>query len=240
MATSYIVDVSDFQGQNGINVLNLKNNGIVGLTSKVGEGADPNFIHYSFINNCNNARNLGLTMYGTYYVVRTNTGYSVQSQVNDYVTLMDQNIPWWRTDPRFICQIDLEHWSYDTVPWDYGIDFGRKLQVAAPIKINKIFLYASEGQYGNTTSEFPQWNANYFDDAPGNYMDLYNLYGGNTSAIWHGSKYTFWQFTQRGYVGNFQGDVSAFRGTTQDLENLIGVTPPVIPYHWYDDSEANA
>lgn len=225
--TSFICDVSDYQGTGGINVPNLKNNGIAGLTSKVGEGGVSDNVHWSFVNNMNNAKAAGMTMYGVYYVVRSNTGPSVQAQVNDCVSLLDQNIGWWKNDPRFVIQCDLEDWGYDYPSWNYGVSFCDGIKASVPAKAGKIFLYASEGHYGNTSSYYA-WNANYFSDIPGNYMDLYfNDAGGDGSYAYYGNKYQFLQYTQRGSVGNgYNGDVSAFRGSVQDLEKLIGAVTP--------------
>lgn len=224
--TLFVVDVSDFNGT--VNPFSLRQSGILGLTSKVGEGGQSHFVHSSFTGNITSAKNAGMILYGGYYVVRTNTGVSVWGQVLDFLRLLDQRLPWWRTDPRFVLQIDLERWSYDNVPVSVGIEFGRYLRQQAPG--HAIFLYASEGQYpGTRTTEFFQWNAAYHDDRYDSAYTLYQSYGGDGSNDWHSGAYTFWQYTEHGQLPGYTGDVSAYRGTEQQLLTLIGAAPVQAP-----------
>lgn len=226
--TLLVVDTSDFNSDFSLG--DVRNYGVVGLTNKLGEGGVANFVH-NYTPRVQGAKNSGYLFYGVYYVPRTNTGVSVDGQVQDLVSRLNGSFPDWRTDPKFVVQVDLELWQYDAVPWDVGVQFARGVVAAG----KKPLLYASEGQYGNRTTEFPQWNADYHDDAYGDPRNLYQRYGGDQSVSWAGGAYTFWQFTQHGQISNYTGDVSAFRGDESQLQATLGGSTS--GYSWYDDSE---
>lgn len=231
--TLYFVDVSDFNGD--VDEIGLARNGIAILTTKATEGTS--FQHSTYKEHVTSAKNAGLVAYGAYMVPRTpgNQGSgSVRAQVDYFLNYLDQQTPWWRTDPRFIIQIDLEDWGVDYP----SIAIGQQTINMCKATGKFVTIYASHGHYGDEAFQgTPRWNADYVDDSPGNYTELYNRYGGDSSSSWHGNEFVFWQFTQRGFVGSYQGDVSAFRGNKSDLENLIGISQATA--YWWDNSDSS-
>jgi hypothetical protein len=221
--TVYIVDSSDFDWSRGpFDVAAMARDGIVGLTHKATEAANVKHVHLA--DALNRGRAAGLSVLGAYHVVRTAPGPAAQVQY--FFAYLDQAVPWWRTWPGFILQVDLEKWSYDTVSPAAGIAFTQTLRQAKPPSAY-VIVYASKGQYGDSLAGIgsPLWNANYPSKNSAPYRSLYTGDSGAGWVTYSGQMPMFWQFASTATVGTQPTcDINAYRGTLAQLQVQIGAT----------------
>jgi GH25 family lysozyme M1 (1,4-beta-N-acetylmuramidase) len=218
-------DASDFDWSRGpMNLTAAKADGITWFTHKATEST--NVAHAHVGEALDRARSAGIEFLGAYHVVRSSP--SVQSQVNYFLSYLDQQVPWWRTFPGFMLQVDLELWSYDQVSAATGIAFADVLQAAQP---KRVLTYASRGMYGNSLTGLstPLWNAAYGTDPAIGYRQAYPGDGGAGWAAYSGQTPVMWQYGSRTTIGTQPGcDANAYRGSLDDLRQLItgSATPP--------------
>src|SRR5206468_3919187 len=105
----------------------MARDGISGLTHKATEGTS--VVHRHLADALGRGRAAGLPVLGAYHVVRSG---SVADQVRFFLTYLDAQIPWWRTQPRFFLQVDGEKWSYDQVSAVQIEAFTAALRAAEP------------------------------------------------------------------------------------------------------------
>lgn len=205
-------DMSDYDGNHTLSGLSF-------VTNKATEGTLVQ--HGSLADHLGAARSLGIPVLGGYHVVRTpgNNGHgSIAEQVSYYLSYLDAQVPWWRTWPNWLHQVDLEIWPYDAVSPTSGRGFVVELARRDPAHV--VLTYASRGQYGDQLSSWPGplWNADYRGSANGSYPgDGWTESGGPAGwAPYSGQTPVFLQYTQSPY------DRDAFRGSLDDLLNLTG------------------
>jgi lysozyme len=160
-------------------------------------------------------RDGGLELVGAYHVVRSTP--SVAAQVAWCIASADRMAPWWRDFAGWFWQVDLERWSYDSVPASIGIDLGKALRAATG---RPVVLYASHGQYGGQLGAWdgPLWNANYGREPVGPYRDVYP---GDDSAGWAGYPTVpdLLQYSSKAVIAGLSTcDANAFRGTLAQLK----------------------
>ncbi len=225
-------DASDFDWPRGpMDYVAAKAAGISFATHKSTESN--NVTHAHFGEALNRMKSAGIPFYGTYVVPRS--GVSVQAQVDYAIAYWDSQIPWWRTDPNFFIQVDLEHWPYDQVSDSVGETMARLFEPVAP---TAVLLYGSKGQYGGSIDAgFLKWNANYApENAPTReFHDIYAHVGGDSGPGWepYGADNTpakVWQFASDATIGSQRGcDINAFRGSLPDFAAMIkGTVPGVV------------
>lgn len=220
-------DASDFDWSRGpMNLAAAKADGITWFTHKATESTNVRHVHLG--DALNRARAAGFEFLGAYHVVRSSP--SVQAQVNYFLGYLDQQVPWWRTFPGFIMQVDLELWSYDQVSAATGTAFANALQAAQP---KRVLTYASRGMYGNSLGGLgtPLWNAAYGTDPATGYRQAYPGDGGLGWTPYSGQTPVMWQYGSRTTIGSQPGcDANAYRGSVDDLRQLItGSAAPAEP-----------
>lgn len=205
-------DRSDFDAPRGYSGLGF-------LTHKATEGTDILHIRLPIV--LGEARTAGVPVLGAYHVVRTpgNGGQgSIAAQLNYYLGVLDAKVPWWRTHPYWMHQVDLELWAYDQVSAATGRAFVTALQAADPGRF--VITYASRGQYGNQLAGWPGalWNADYRQSSSGLYPGDGWTVSGSAPAGWapySGQTPVLLQYTSTPY------DRDAFRGSIDQLQALV-------------------
>lgn len=215
-------DASDFDwGRGPMDLAAARADGITWFTHKATEATSVR--HIRLREALERARAAGIEFLGAYHVVRSSP--SPQAQVGYFLGYLDQQVPWWRTFPGFMLQVDLELWPYDQVSAATGIAFAHALQ-AGP---KRVITYASRGMYGNSLIGIgtPLWTANYGKDNPvAHYRDAYPGDSGDGWAAYSGQAPVMWQYGSRLTIGSQPGcDGNAFRGSLADLRQLITGTP---------------
>lgn len=230
--TLFGCDLSDYDRQRGpVDVAAMARDGISFLSHKATEGTS--ITHKYYAQTLNDARAAGISLLGAYMVVRTpgNGGAgSIGAQVSYLLSYLDGQTPWWRSEPGFFIQVDLERWSYDSVAPAYGAQAAQLLRTQTG---HWVVEYASKGQYADSlASPAPLWNANYptwsstlgrCPAAP--YRQAYANSGGDSGPGWatySGQTPVFWQFSDNATIGGQPGcDADAFRGSLDELHALI-------------------
>jgi hypothetical protein len=230
--TVYLIDTSDYDWTRGpFDVVAMVADGMVGLTHKATEAANVRHVHLA--DALNRARTAGLSVLGAYHVVRS--APSVSAQVSYFFAYLDQAVPWWRTWPGFILQVDLEKWSYDPVTYKGDTSmaqaFGRYGRKPTPMGVSEklraagtgasfvsellarkpstafVVLYASKGQYGDTLAGVgvPLWNANYPSSRAAPYRTLYPGDSGIGWSAYSGQTPMLWQYASTATIGTQSG-----------------------------------
>ena len=173
----------------------------------------------------NAARDSGVPFLGAYVVPRS--GVSAAEAGQNHIAFLDLLIPWWRSHPGFMHQVDLEYWSYDQVSGWVGNALFDWLKVNGGGK--PVVLYGSKGHYGSNELRFPRWNANYVRyQEVADFKTLYARSGGDTGAGWqvYGSPSRpaeLWQYSDTAVIAGQGGcDANAFRGTEDDFRRALG------------------
>lgn len=204
-----------------MDVAAMVRDGISFLTHKATEGTSVTHAHYA--DALGRARAAGLKALGAYHVVRTpgNGGHGpIPAQVDFFLSNLDAKTPWWRTWPGFFLQVDLEHWPYDNVAADYGVQMCDQLKARTG---KTVILYAPQWAYGNAIGgTHPLWASSYGANPSGHYM---LAYPGDISPRWaaySGRVPVILQYGSRLTIGSQPGmDANAFRGSLADLLNLV-------------------
>lgn len=214
-------DASDYDWSSVRGPMDLRAARAAGLdffTHKSTEGADVAHVRYGAA--LTRARDAGIPVLGSYHVVRTG---DLAAELAWHLKVLDRDTPWWRSWPDWLCQIDLEKWSYDPVVASLGTDFARMLSAASG---RTSVIYASRGQYGNTLGGLePLWNANYPSSTSDTFRALYARVGGDGGPGW--ASYSnrtpvIWQYSSSAIIGlQHTCDANAFRGTLDQLKALL-------------------
>lgn len=230
--TLFVWDASDFDWSRGpMDLRAAAADGIVGFTHKATEGTSVKHVHTGAA--LNRALAAGIEFIGAYHVVRS---VSVSAQVDYFLTYLDAVAPWWREFPGFFLQVDLELWSYDAVSAGTGMAFASQLVDAQP---KTVITYASRGQYGNSLAGIrtPLWNAAYGTNPAVHYPDAYRGDGSANWAPYSGLDPVLWQYGSQLRIGTQPGaDCSAFRGSIDDLRQLIMGGSMASEWHQGDES----
>jgi GH25 family lysozyme M1 (1,4-beta-N-acetylmuramidase) len=211
-------DASDFDWSRGpMDLAAAKADGISWFTHKATEATSTKHTHLR--DALERARAAGIEFLGAYHVVRSSP--SVQAQVDYFLRYLDEQVPWWRTFPGFMLQVDLELWPYDQVSAATGIAFARALQAAQP---KRVLTYASHGMYDNSLAGLntPLWNANYGANPARGFRAAYPGDAGAGWTPYSGQTPVMWQYGSQLTIGSQPGcDANAFRGSLADLRLLI-------------------
>lgn len=199
--------------------------GLSGVTHKATEGTMPHSAAEGtkLAARLNAAKAAGVPVLGSYHVLRTpgNGGAgSLPQQLAYWVARLDNQVPWWRSWPHWVWQIDAEKWSYDPDLPPNVLAFAHLLATSG-LPGWKV-TYASRGQYGDSLTGIPTalWNADYRGN--GVYLgdawvagdkgqpEGWAPYSGQTPALlqWNGGP-----------------DLNAFRGSVDQLLTLTEGDP---------------
>jgi hypothetical protein len=124
-----------------------------------------------------------LAAYGPYHVLYPAAMVSVTAQVNFLVGVLDSSAPGWRTDPRFVVQLDAERFDYMSGP----------PSVEECNQFRSLLIHARGG--GDVIGYLPRW---LYGDAAGAYggplwSSAYVSGAGSPAAIYPGDSGTGWQ-----------------------------------------------
>jgi hypothetical protein len=145
---------------------------------------------------------------------------SIAAQVDYAIAEADRQVPWWRGWPGWFWQVDLEHWGYDNVAPDLGVQMCAMLRA----RTNRwVVLYAPFWAYGNSIGgSDPLWASSYGNNSATPYRDRYPGDNGPGWTPYSGRVPVFWQYGSRMTVGSQPTcDVNAFRGSLDQLKALI-------------------
>jgi hypothetical protein len=195
--------------------------GISFFTHKATEGTMTRHARYG--NALNRAAAAGMPFMGAYIVVRTpgNNGHgSIQAQVNYFLSYLDSQTPWWRSTREFFIQVDLEHWGYDDVGPQQGVEACRLLRAATG---KWVVLYAPHWAYDNSIpGDDPLWASSYGNNPAVPYRQAYPGDGSSGWAPYSGRTPLILQYGSRLQVGSQPScDANAFRGTVDQFRAII-------------------
>jgi hypothetical protein len=220
--TVFGVDLSDFdRGRGPVDVAAMVRDGIVFLTHKATEGTKVTHAYYG--QTLNQARINGIPFLGAYFVPRTpgNNGHgSIQAQVDFLLAYLDQQTPWWRTRSEFFLQVDLEHWGYDDVAPQYGVQACDLLRSQTG---KWVAHYAPRWAYGDSIGgDHPLWASSYGSNPAVPYRQAYPGDASSGWAPYSGRTPTFLQYGSRLTIGSQPScDANAYRGSIDELRALI-------------------
>lgn len=231
--TTFLCDKSHYDSDGSIPA------GFAGGTHKITEGTD--YVDPMAGARLNAWHAAGVPAIGSYHVLRTG---NLSAQLAHWVGTLDSLVPWWRTFPHWIMQVDAEKWPYDPVTLASGRTYTGPLHLAStplhhdPLEHARLYRELLARRVSTTMafaaglvgSGLPGWKITYA--SRGQYGD--SLTGIATplwNAAYHGSAYpgdgaadwrtysaqapTLWQYTSTPY------DKNAFRGTQDQLMALI-------------------
>jgi hypothetical protein len=215
-------DLSDFDWDRGaVNMAAARNDGLTFITHKATEGTYTKHARYGQALNA--AKAAGIEFTGAYMVVRTpgNGGHGpISAQVDYFLGYISAATPWWKADPGFFLQVDLEHWEYDAVAPTLGVQACELLQARTG---KAVILYAPRWAYGNSIGgNVPLWASDYGANPATHYRAAYP---GDASARWglySGRVPVILQYGSRTTIGGHPTcDANAFRGSVADFRALI-------------------
>jgi hypothetical protein len=168
---------------------------------------------------------------GAYIVVRTpgnNNHGSIQAQVNYFLAYLNSQTPWWQGMREFFIQVDTEHWGYDDVAPQYGV-LACDLLRAQTGKL--VVHYAPRWAYGDTIGgDHPLWASSYGSNPTAPYRQAYPGDGNSGWAPYSGRTPTILQYGSSLTVGSQPScDANAFRGTVDQLRELVTGVPSMTP-----------
>ncbi|MGC9668944.1 GH25 family lysozyme [Planosporangium sp. 12N6] len=216
------IDASDYDWDRGpMDLTAAARDGISFFTHKATEGTQIRHAHYG--DALNRAAAAGIPLVGAYIVVRTpgNNGHgSIQAQVNYFVSYLDAQTPWWRGRREFFVQVDLEHWGYDDVAPQYGVQACGLLRSATG---KWVVLYAPRWAYGNSIpGNDPLWASAYGTNPAVPYRQAYR---GDDDAGWSpysGRTPIILQYGSSTTIGSQPTcDANAYRGTGDQFRGII-------------------
>jgi hypothetical protein len=218
-------DASDFDHDRGMRATHIENAAIEGIrffTHKVTEGTRT--VHFQCGSKLKTAVAVGIPFVGAYVVTRTPGNFgngTISAQVNFAITELTRQWPTWKDFFGFFWQVDLEHWSYDTVAAKYGVEMCSLLRERTG---KRVLLYAPRWAYGDSIpGNDPLWNSHYVSTT------------GPFRSIYPGDGYVGWnrmseripvilQYSSKAIIGGQSTcDANAFRGSLSDFETMIGV-----------------
>lgn len=227
MTTTYLWDASHYDGNLTKAILvKAKAEGIQGFTHKLGEGITHGDDDSTQATALAAARDAGIPAIGGYWFGHNDDDPIVTAGL--CVQVADQYERWWRTFPGWFWQADCETETGEGKPSREWIE--KFCDQLVTLTGRKVIVYASHGEYGDSLTGLghPLWNANYPTSRKGPFRDLYP---GDTFSGW--SKYSgqtpvICQYTSSATIAGLSTcDANAFRGSVDDLLNLIGADMPL-------------
>jgi GH25 family lysozyme M1 (1,4-beta-N-acetylmuramidase) len=222
-------DASHYDGERGeidLAVLTrAKAEGIEFFTHKIGEGLSNTDV--TAAGALVAARDAGIRVIGGYYFIHSG---DMAAQAQRCIDLADRYVPWWRKFDGWFWQTDAETDTGGHLPLPAEVK--QFSDVLAARSGKRVVVYASHGQYGDrlTGLGHPLWNANYPSGRAGGFKALYP---GNAYAGWgaySGQAPVICQYTSSATIaGRTTCDANAYRGTIDQLLNLIGATTVTAP-----------
>jgi hypothetical protein len=215
-------DASDFDWSRGpVDLTAAARDGIQFFTHKATEGTSVR--HARFGEAMRRAKTAGIEFRGAYVVVRTpgNNGHgSVHAQADYFLSYLDQQVPGWRTDPGFFLQVDLEHWPYDKVEPQHGVQACQLLRAATG---KWVVLYAPKWSFGDSIpGDDPLWASNYGANRAVAYRQTYPGDSATGWAAYSRRTPVILQFGSNTRIGSQPTcDANAFRGTLDQFRALI-------------------
>jgi GH25 family lysozyme M1 (1,4-beta-N-acetylmuramidase) len=167
------------------------------------------------------ARDAGITVIGGYWFCHNDDDPLAEARA--CVATADRDEPWWRTFPCWFWQPDCETEAGHGKPTRGWIEtFADELD---RLTGRPSVVYASRGQYGQVLTGLGHmlWNASYPSSAqkpfkelyPGDHYAGWNPYSGQTPVLC--------QYASSATIaGHTTCDANAFRGTVDDLYQLLG------------------
>jgi len=194
--TRYGWDLSHYDwDRHTVNLADARRAGISLCTHKATEGVtylDPRLDDWAA-----QAKTAGLPVAGTYHVLWPN---QIAEQVDHWVGAVNAAVPWWRTHPCWIWQIDCEIFqNMPRSPSRAEIQaFGDQVVARTGCRPSQVVAYAPQWLYGDTLKglSFRLWSSAYVGS--GGYKSVYpgddgkgwKPYSGQTPIIWQYSSTT--------------------------------------------------
>lgn len=218
--TLFVPDISHHQA--GIDIQALKNEGAAALIARVGQAAGrrTNGQQYGttrdreWTRHRDEARRVGLPLVAYWYVGNLVTAEDNAALAASWVG--DSGIPW---------MIDHEDASGSLAFYCQVVQAFRARGLRVILGYVPRWYWDGNGR-ADLTCGPPLVNSRY-STASGNPANIYQGMGGDTGIGWQdygGQDVVLWQFTSTGQMAGRPIDVSAFRGTQADLEQLINGT----------------
>lgn len=219
--TLFIPDISHHQA--GIDIQALKAQGAAALIARVGQGAGrrTNGQNYGttrdreWVRHRDEARRVGLPLIAYWYV-----GNLISPEENARLAELwagDDTIPW---------MIDHEDASGSLQRYCDTVAAFRARGLRVILGYVPRWYWDSQGR-GDLACGPPLVNSRY-SNATGSPASIYASMGGDTGNGWPdfgGQDVALWQFTNKGQMAGRPIDVSAFRGTLEELQTMINGKP---------------
>jgi GH25 family lysozyme M1 (1,4-beta-N-acetylmuramidase) len=223
--TLFVPDISHHQA--GIDIHALKSQGAAALIARVGQGAGrrTNGQNYSttrdreWVRHRDEARRVGLPLVAYWYVGNLISADENARLAADWAG--DKAIPW---------MIDHEDASGSLTYYCQVVDAFRRRGLRVILGYVPRWYWDAQGR-GDLSCGPPLVNSRY-SNATGTPASIYMSMGGDAGNGWPdfgGQNVLLWQFTNKGQMAGRPIDVSAFRGTSQELLELINGTPEEDP-----------
>lgn len=197
-------DTSNYDYQRGsVNVSLAVQQGIRIMTAKASEGTSYRDPFWG--TSAAKMRASGLLGWGPYHVLYPASMASIASQVQVLVSILDATAPGWRTDPRFVPQIDAEKFGYmDRAPSVADCNEFRARFIAVRGG-GDVLGYLPRWLYGAAANDYagPLWSSAYVGGS-GSLAALYPGDGGTglQPYVNGGEEPELWQFTSSATIAN--------------------------------------
>jgi hypothetical protein len=170
------------------------------------------------------ARAAGIPVLGAYVVPRT--AASVADTGARFLSYLDQAVPWWRTHPAFVLQVDTEIWSSHGVVYD-AVSPVKGEQLCAWLRDHTdkfVIHYAPRWAYHDTIpGTTPLWSSSYGTNPTGSPAAVYPGDAGPGWTAYSGRVPLLWQFGSNTTIGpHHECDANAYRGTLAQLLTAVG------------------
>lgn len=229
-------DASDFDWNRGARPSHLakaKQEGIRFFTHKITEGTST--VHRHAGEMLKAAKAAGIPFLGVYIVPRTpgnNGNGSIAEQVSFAIAETTRQFPEWKSHPGFFWQVDLEHWEYDKVKPEHGVEMARRLREKTGVGV---VLYAPRWSYGDSVpGSDPLWASNYTGSG---LAGPFKTQWARTSQMSHQGwgKYSgrvprILQYSSDATIGGQHTcDANVFNGDEAAFRSMIGAPPATTP-----------
>lgn len=223
-------DASDYDHQRGMrprHVREAAKQGIKFFTHKITEGTSVTHNHAG--SKVQVAVDAGIPFVGVYVVPRTPGLHghgSVSEQVDFAVEETSRQWPDWHDHPGFFWQVDLEHWEYDNVDVEHGVEMCARLEQETG---KGVVLYAPRWAYGDSIPapwNEVIWNSDYSGSgSPANYKTQWNRTAGSDHpglVLMSGKTPAILQYASDAVIGGQNTtDANIYFGTESDFAEMI-------------------
>lgn len=197
-------DTSNYDYQRGgVNVGLAVQQGVKGMTAKASEGTSYRDPYWAVT--AGKMRASGLTWWGPYHVLYPASMSSIAAQVQQLVSILDATVPGWRTDVRFVPQLDAEKFDYMTRPPSVAECNEFRARFIAARGGGDVLGYLPPWLYGGAATGYagPLWSSSYVAGSG----SLAALYPGDGGAglrpyVTGGKAPELWQFTSSATIAN--------------------------------------